>query len=192
MQGNHGQRAAPDAARGTQDCQAARRAHAITPEPNKPSAYSGAAAVTLSMRSNKPPWPGSNAPLSLSPAARLNMLSVRSPMMEKIPTAQPNNTTAGNEKPKYAAPPQATSDTISRPPSTPSHVLPGLTRGANLRRPMLRPATYAPMSAAVTNSTSHRTICGPREKPLVTTCSRARAMQAGTRTGTPQTSTIQG
>ena len=63
-----------------------------TPEPNNPSAYRGAAAVTLSMRSNRPPCPGRIAPLSLSPAARLNMLSVRSPMMEKIPTAQPNAT----------------------------------------------------------------------------------------------------
>ena len=122
---------------------------AITPEPNRPRAYRGAAAVTLSRRSSSPPCPGSNAPLSLSAAARLNMLSVRSPMMENMPTAQPNAIAPSCGKSKYSAPPQATSAAISTPPTAPSQVFPGLMRGASLRRPKLRPAKYAPISAAI-------------------------------------------
>src|SRR6202041_3204065 len=113
MQGNHAERAAPDAPGGTENGESERRAHAITPEPNSPSAYKGAAAVTLSMRSSRPPCPGSSAP------------------------------------------------------SAPSRVLPGLTRGASFRLPKLRPAKYAPTSAAITNSTSHSTACGPCAKPRV-------------------------
>src|SRR5208283_2763658 len=133
----HAQGAAADAAGRAQDGDAVRRAHATTPDPNNPSAYKGAAAVTLSMRSNRPPCPGSSAPLSLSPAERLNMLSVRSPTMEKMPTTQPNATHGIEGNLKYAAPHAATSDTAARPPTAPSHVLPGLTRGASLRRPKL-------------------------------------------------------
>src|SRR6185312_7056628 len=188
VQRNDLQRAAPDAPGGTQYGEAAGRTHAITREPSSPSAYSGAAAVTLSMRSSKPPCPGSSLPLSLRPAARLNMLSVRSPMMENIPTAQPNPIEMSGGAPKYAAPPQAIMATARRPPSAPSQVLAGLTRGANFRRPKRRPAKYAPMSAEMTMNTSHSTACGPRAKPGAPTCSFASAMKAGTSTGTPQAS----
>ncbi len=54
--------------------------------------------------------------------------------------------------------------------------------------PKARPAKYAPMSAAMTMSTSHSTMCGPRAKPGVAICSLASAMKAGTSTGTPQSS----
>ena len=63
--------------------------------------------------------------------------------------------------------------------------LAGLTRGASLCRPKLRPAKKAPMSAAITSSSSHSTICGPRAKPSLRDCSRASATNAGTSTGTP-------
>src|SRR6202789_2527085 len=189
MQGNHAERAAPDAPGGAENGESERRAHAITPEPNSPSADKGAAAVTLSMRSSIPPCPGSSMPLSFSPAERLNMLSVRSPMMEKMPTAQPNITAHADGSPKWAAPHQATSATSSSPPSAPSRVLPGLTRGASFRRPRLRPAKYAPTSAAITSSNSQSTSTGPRAKPWVATCSLVSAMKAGTNTGTPQAST---
>src|SRR5882757_4162808 len=94
------ERAAADASRRSQDGDTASHAHRSTPELKSPSAYKGAAAVTLSMRSNRPPCPGSSVPLSLSAAARLNMLSVRSPTMEKIPTPNPHAITAGVGKPK--------------------------------------------------------------------------------------------
>ena len=78
------ERAAADASRGSQYRDTAHVAHARWPMPKRPSAYNGAAAEMLSMRSKIPPWPGSSAPLSLSPAARLNMLSVKSPTIEKM------------------------------------------------------------------------------------------------------------
>src|SRR6202522_373010 len=166
MKRDHGESAAPDAARRPEDGDTL-HGQRSTPEPNRPSAYKGASAVTLSMRSNRPPCPGSNVPLSLSAAARLNMLSVRSPMTEKIPTAHPNTTPTSGGRPKYRAPPPATTATMARPPTAPSQVLPGLTRGANFRRPKARPAKYAPMSAAHTMRTSHRTMSGPRANPAV-------------------------
>src|SRR5438045_9737925 len=45
------------------------------------SAARGSVAVALSMRSRMPPWPGSSAPLSLTPAWRLAADSKRSPTM---------------------------------------------------------------------------------------------------------------
>src|SRR5690606_1320431 len=52
----------------------------------------GTAAVRLSMRSSTPPWPGSRLLLSLIPAWRLNMLSVRSPTTEiSTTTAAPSS-----------------------------------------------------------------------------------------------------
>src|SRR5208283_4895733 len=137
------------------------------------------------MRSSTPPCPGSSAPLSLSPAERLNMLSVRSPTTEKMPTTQPKATHGRTASRKCAAPPQATRATASSPPAAPSHVLPGLTRGASLCRPKLRPAKYAPMSAAITTSSSHSTSCGPVTRPWPEICSRASETNAGTSTGTP-------
>src|SRR5882724_5188905 len=186
VQADDGKRAAPDAARGTQNGDAADGAHSMTPDPNSPNAYSGAAAVTLSIRSSSPPCPGNRLPLSFNPAPRLNMLSVRSPMTEKTPTAQPNITPAATGRPKCRQPMRATSATAAKPPTAPSQLLPGLTRGANLCRPRLRPAKYAPISAANTKSSIHSTISGPRAKPRAATSTRARAMNAGTKTGTPQ------
>src|SRR6202000_2334754 len=166
----------------------------VAPEPNRQSAYNGAAAVTLSMRSNRPPCPGSKVPLSLSAAARLNMLSVRSPMMEKIPTQHPNATTAAGDSPKYTAPQPATRATMASPPSAPSQLLPERPRGANLRCPKARPAKYAPMSAAHTMSTSHNTIGGPcaAANPGPEICSLASATNAGASTANPQKSVSTG
>src|SRR5258705_11969131 len=42
--------------------------HTFSPTMRRPSTNSGTAAVTLSMRSRMPPWPGMKLPLSLSPA----------------------------------------------------------------------------------------------------------------------------
>ena len=53
--------------------------HGMTCSAMSANTSAGAAAVTLSMRSSMPPWPGNTLPLSLRPTARLNMLSVRSP-----------------------------------------------------------------------------------------------------------------
>ena len=63
-----------------------------TPAQLSPSANSGAAAATLSMRSSTPPCPGNSVPLSLTPAVRLNMLTVRSPTTESAATPRQNGT----------------------------------------------------------------------------------------------------
>src|SRR5690606_18596263 len=102
----------------------------------------GRAAVILSMRSSMPPWPGRILPLSLIPAWRLAMLSNRSPSTEAstVTTATSASGTAVTSSGTF----QPTSATIAsdnaRPPTSPSRVLPGLTRGASLCLPKARPA----------------------------------------------------
>src|SRR5450830_2008717 len=102
----------------------------------------GIAAVRLSMRSSTPPWPGNRLLLSLIPAWRLNMLSVRSP------TTEINTTMVVPSKARHSSftDQSRTTPTTSvmtkvkaRPPYTPSQLLPGLTAGANLRLPKARP-----------------------------------------------------
>ena len=56
--------------------------------PSSANTSTGAAAVTLSMRSSTPPWPGNSVPLSFTPAKRLSRLSVRSPTIENATTAR--------------------------------------------------------------------------------------------------------
>ena len=46
----------------------------------------GATNITLSNRSKTPPWPGITFPLSLTPAIRLNLDSIKSPTVPIIPT----------------------------------------------------------------------------------------------------------
>ena len=113
------------------------------------------------------------------------MLSVRSPTIENIPTEQPKATVGAADRPKCAAPTQATAATVAMPPSAPSQVLLGLTRGASFRRPKFRPAKNAPMSAPITINSSHSTACGPLANPCCATCSRASATNDGTSTGRP-------
>jgi hypothetical protein len=43
----------------------------------------GATNITLSSRSSTPPWPGIIFPLSFTPAKRLNLDSIKSPVVPK-------------------------------------------------------------------------------------------------------------
>ncbi|EJK92655.1 hypothetical protein UUU_06410 [Klebsiella pneumoniae subsp. pneumoniae DSM 30104 = JCM 1662 = NBRC 14940] len=59
-------------------------------------AKTGTAAVRLSIRSRIPPCPGIKCPLSLMPASRLNILSVRSPSTEaRAATTEQTSSTVG-------------------------------------------------------------------------------------------------
>jgi hypothetical protein len=79
----------------------------------------------------------------------------------------------------HHTPSAASSAAATKPPSTPSQVLPGLTRGASLLRPKLRPAKYAPTSAATTSRKRNSSSWGPYA------CRRASASHAGTNTRRP-------
>ncbi len=88
---------------------------------------------------------------------------------EGLPLGLVDDTPAATGRPKCKVPTTATRTTAAKPPTAPSQVLPGLTRGAILCRPKLRPAKKAPMSAANTSRSIHRTISGPRAKPRAAT-----------------------
>ena len=63
---------------------------------NNRQANTGTAAVRLSIRSRMPPCPGIKLPLSLMPASRLNMLSVKSPNTEaSAATSEQTNKVTG-------------------------------------------------------------------------------------------------
>src|ERR1700735_2384079 len=62
--------------------------HAATPTAVNPKNSTGAAPVTLSMRSMTPPCPGKTLPLSFTPANLFKRLSVRSPTIEKATPAR--------------------------------------------------------------------------------------------------------
>ena len=118
--------------------------------------------------------PAAACPLSLSPAARLNMLSVRSPTTGK-------NAHAASESHARRAPagrngrrrPTRTSATIASPPSAPSQVLPGLTRGASLRLPNAAPCEVrADVRRDHQEHAATARSCGPRTLPVM------RAIQA--------------
>src|SRR5688572_29594323 len=106
---------------------------------HRPTTKAGMAAVRLSMRSSTPPWPGSSLPLSLRPTLRLNMLCVRSPSTEIRAVATASGTSLLEGSPSHGAAMAAARPAVTRPPVTPSHVLPGLTAGASLVRPSRRP-----------------------------------------------------
>src|SRR5690606_30538011 len=143
MQGHDIQRLHADAAGGTE------HGHLLhghrppcTPSQLIAATATGSAAVILSIRSSMPPWPGRIFPLSLMPAWRLAMLSNRSPSTEAsiVTTATRASGTTVTSSGTF----QYTSATIASdraiPPTRPSSVLPGLTRGASLFLPKARPA----------------------------------------------------
>ena len=59
-----------DRASGTEDADTCRHAHAPNPASQRPPAQAGSAAASASTRSSRPPWPGRQVPLSLTPATR--------------------------------------------------------------------------------------------------------------------------
>src|SRR5690606_37361294 len=138
----HVQRAQPDAAGRAQHrdpYHVRMRTHPNTSNRSRPTTNSGAAAVTLSMRSSTPPCPGSRCPLCFRPACRLNRLSVRSPTTEAATTATHSTMHGPTLTPGHAMPGTAMAPAAISPPATPPQVLPGLTCGASLRRPNRRP-----------------------------------------------------
>src|SRR5699024_4356221 len=90
-----------------------------------------------------PPWPGNIVPLSFTPRRRLTMLSNKSPntdtkiVSKATSISEKRGTLAGIHN---AATTSTTSTANTTPPSSPSTVLPGLTLGASLRLPHVRPA----------------------------------------------------
>src|SRR6187549_3191746 len=86
------------------------------------------------------------------------MLSVRSPTIEIAATAVHSSTNGQTStlKTKFAAS-QATRAAASTPPTTPSQVFLGETRGASGTRPNHRPAKNAPVSAAQTSASVNST-----------------------------------
>src|SRR4249919_1538907 len=155
MPRNDVERTGPDGSGGSEDCYVL---HGQKPNRPLPSAKTGSAASTLSMRSRIPPWPGMRSPESFAPTCRLSRLSNRSPTTEKPTVTTTTSTTAGNwatDAPASGAPTSATMIEATMPPTRPSMVLLGLMRGLSLCLPKWRPAKYAPLSAAqITTSAS--------------------------------------
>src|SRR5690606_10990103 len=177
---DHIERVHPDAAGGPEHCNAD---HESLPESIIPVAKSGAAAVTLSMRSSTPPCPGSSVPLSLTPATRFIALSRRSPTTEITTVNRLTDTNISIWLPRI--PPAAAKATArfappARAPATPSCVLPGLMAGASLRRPKRRPVKKAAVSAVHMRTRRYSTALPPAPS-----CRATRAAQAGTRTTSP-------
>ncbi len=104
-----------------------------------PSANTGSAASTLSMRSRMPPWPGIRWPESLTPAWRLSRLSNRSPTTETSAVTSATSATSRQLRAARAGQQRrAACRRRRRRPrrrARPSIVLLGLMRGASLRRP---------------------------------------------------------
>ena len=121
----------------------------------------GVAAVTLSMRSSTPPCPGNSRPLSLRCTCRLSRLSVRSPTTEKPAAARHIGRNVGGACLNQAAPQAATASARTIPPTTPSQVLFGDTRGARRTRPNCLPAKKAPVSAAKLSVKMNSVHCAP-------------------------------
>ncbi|MNV50943.1 hypothetical protein D3C71_1429740 [compost metagenome] len=143
MPGDHVQGAEADGTRRPEHRNLLQLAHrAPQPASHSSAANIGMAAVRLSMRSSTPPCPGSRLLLSLSPAWRLNMLSVRSPTTEIDTTsAAPASTRSHSltDQPRYRPTAVVINKLANKPPATPSQLLPGLTCGASLRLPKALP-----------------------------------------------------
>src|SRR5262249_41054937 len=92
--------------------------HAATPSTVNPNSGTGAAPVTLSMRSMTPPCPGNRVPLSLSPANRFRRLSVRSPTTENATAARHRGRNAYSGTENQALPAIPTSALAAAPPNT--------------------------------------------------------------------------
>src|SRR6187397_1769378 len=117
------------------------------------------------------------------------MLSVRSPTMESAATAtqvKTNGQTSTDSHQVAAA--QATMALASTPPSAPSQVFFGETRGASGTRPNHRPAKNAPVSAAHTNASVNNTQC----VLCVVSVAYTRASQQGTKDSRPASVAVTG
>ncbi len=100
------------------------------PQQREPEHQHRCGAVTLSMRSMTPPWPGNSVPLSFRPTKRLSRLSVRSPTTEKATAARHSGRKGSAGRRNQAAPASAHQAAQQHPAE---HPFPGLGRG-NLRR----------------------------------------------------------
>src|SRR5207248_6030474 len=105
----------------------------------------GALKRSASMRSSRPPWPGSSVPLSFAPNARLSIDSERSPRGPSTAAPAPMSAApqAGSSGSQICRTTSAPAMLPAAPPSAPSHVLLGEMRSYSLRRPKARPAKYA-------------------------------------------------
>src|SRR5262249_21561233 len=89
---------------------------------------SGATTSSESTRSSSPPKPGSQAPVSFTPAERFSADSSRSPQTAPSATTTASATIGSA---RYGAKGQTPSSAPARLPSRPSRVLAGLSRGAS-------------------------------------------------------------
>src|SRR5436190_18132509 len=117
------------------------------------------------------------------------MLSVRSPTMDSAATAMQVKTKGqtGTGSHQVAAA-HATTALASIPPSAPSQVFLGDTRGASGTRPNHRPAKNAPVSAAHTSASVNSTQC----VLCVVKVTYTRASQHGTRDNRPASDALTG
>src|SRR5206468_11771518 len=103
---------------------------------------------------------GKIVPESFTLAARFSADSRRSPKRPAGPTASATGAriSAGRLGLKTWVPTnQTASAAATKPAIVPSHVLPGLIRGASLRRPAREPTKYPAMSAAHVGSNAMNT-----------------------------------
>ncbi len=126
-------------------------------------------AISESVTSQTPPIPGNRLPLSLASQVRLTRDSAKSPIIPTSPARGPGSmppTMAGQfrgcdgaaDGPLPAAASagkshckqtKATIVAVTIPPTAPSRVFPGLSRGTSLCFPSVFPLKYAPASAAL-------------------------------------------
>src|SRR5262245_21072051 len=168
MAGNDVERAAADGTGRAEDRHVLDRAHTMFT-----SAAVGRTGVSASMRSRIPPCPGRRFPLSFRPACRFIADSSKSPSTDSTVRAststiihtglQGRSRTAVGAAPRKS-PIQAAAYTAvaASAPYRPSQVFPGLTFGASLVRPNLRPAKYAALSATQTVPMNARSVLGPK------------------------------
>ena len=100
----------------------------------------GAAAVTLSMRSSTPPWPGTAAAVLEARVALEHALGQVADHREGRRRQAQRHEGAARRSWNQTLPPKAHGSASSMPPSTPSQVLSGETCGASFTRPKARPA----------------------------------------------------
>ena len=100
-----------------------------------------------------PPWPSMSAPQSFTPRSRLMADITRPPANPRPHSARLTRPDCHgvNGVAHHRAAPAA--DAVRTPPTSPSHVLPGLTVGTTGWRPIVLPQTYWNTSLNCTTAT---------------------------------------
>src|SRR5262245_20826189 len=143
-------RAPPDRTSRAEDGNAA---HQLSPSQRRNQYETGIAKKSASNRSRTPPCPGNSLPESFTPASRLSSDSTRSPICATLAMTMPPIAHLSSEAFRPTCGPMSFTPNrtaVSKPPTSPaiepSTVLPGLTRGISLCRPIALPTKYARVS----------------------------------------------